>query len=267
MYIQTLEGLGQGPTALTRCGTDTDDVDVKFRAFIPSPAASLPVPVPAKGTGPVIGAVGGDNRGYSYQSRNASRNNPCLRPAATHRCRQPSVVDRRWGTSTGYRAGDVLAVPGLPVWYLAIKAGATPVAIEPGKTTVDNLKIAFGGTSFRHNAYALASKSTVLSLHADAALPLVPGAPAINADLNLYLKREGDVLRCLVCGDHDGFPAYELYVNGVLVYCYDPIAGGKAPSALFPPSDIEVNTRWIDIQLATGQILSGQICKGSVART
>ena len=101
----------------------------------------------------------------------------------------------------------------------------------------------------------------MLSLHADGSNPLISVAPAINADLNLYLEHMGNALRCLACGDHDGFPAYELYVNGMLIYCHDPIAGGKSPFALFPPSDINVNTGWIDIQLATGQILSGQICK------
>jgi len=148
-----------------------------------------------------------------------------------------------------------------------IKPGKTPARSAKLQLTNDNLKIGIGGTSFRANAFALASKSTVVSLHVAGSNPLIPLAPAINADLNLYLKREGDVLRCFVDGEHDGFPAYELYVNGVLIYCHDPIATGKSAASLFGYGDIKVNTDWIDMQLATGQITSGQICRGSIVRT
>ena len=259
MYIRTLEGLAQGPKQLTRCGTDMDDVDVKFRAFIPSPAVWLAAPG-------YYDVTGGDKRGYSYnQGTHRAEIHACVRLPSKGVPASLKILNRNWGCSTAYRASDSTTVSGFPKWYVALKPGATPAASARQQLTDSNLKIAFGGTRGQHDTYALTSKSTVLSLHADGRNPLISVAPAINADLSLFLKREGDVLRCLVCGDHDGFPAYELYVNGVLIYCYDPIAGGKSPTALFPPSDIDVNTRWIDIQLATGQILSGQICKGSVA--
>jgi Protein of unknown function (DUF3238) len=260
MYIRTLEGLAQGATPLILCGTEMDDVDVKFRAFIPSPAVWVPAPG-------YYDVTGGDKRGYSYnQGTHRGEIHACVRlPSAGVRA-SLKILSRNWGQTTAYRASDSTTVSGFPKWYVALKPGATPAASATLQVTNSNLKIALGGTSLRHNAYAVTSKSTVLSLHADGSNPLISVAPAINADLNLYLKRGGDVLSCLVCGDHDGFPAYELYVNGVLIYCYDPIAAGKSPTALFPPSDIGVNTRWIDIQLVTGQIVTGQICKGSITQ-
>jgi Protein of unknown function (DUF3238) len=260
MYIHAPGGLGQTPTPLIHCGGDMDAIDVKLRIFIPAPAVLVSLPG-------WYDVAGGDNRGYSYKLGDHR--------AVIHACARlprigvpPSlnILGRNWSETTAYQASDTVAVPGFPSWYVAILPGKKPARRATLQTTVDNLKIALGGNSFRHNAYALASKSTVLSLHADGSNPLVAIAPAINADLNIFLKRENDVLRCLVCGDHDGFPAYELYVNGVLIYCYDPIAAGKSPNALFPPSDIEVNTGWIDILLTTGQIKAGLVCKGPIAQ-
>jgi RHS repeat-associated protein len=38
-------------------------------------------------------------------------------------------------------------------------------------------------------------------------------------------------------GAHDGFPAYELYVDGTLVYSYDPRPAGQTPLSLFGSRD------------------------------
>ena len=259
MYIRIPEGLGQAPTPLTRCGVDMDNVDVKLRIFIPSPAVWLPSPG-------YYNVTGGDKRGYSYnQGTHRAVIHACVRLSRTGTPASLNILDRSWGQTTAYRASDATTVAGFPNWYVALKPGATPAASATLQVTDSNLKIALGGTSSRACGSVMSAKSTVLSLHADGSNPLISVAPAINADLNLYLEHMGNALRCLACGDHDGFPAYELYVNGMLIYCHDPIAGGKSPFALFPPSDINVNTGWIDIQLATGQILSGQICKRSIS--
>ena len=59
-------------------------------------------------------------------------------------------------------------------------------------------------------------------------------------------------------GSHDGFPAHELYVNGTLVYSYDPVAAGNDPTNLLPPMDIDVSTSWVSVpsRSATAQGLS-----------
>ncbi len=258
MYIRIPEGLGQTPTPLIRCGADMDDVDVKLRVFIPPPAVSLPVPG-------WYDITGGDNRGYSYnQGSSRAQIHACVRLPSAGRLAGLTILKQGWEPTTAYPFSAAVPIKGLPAWCVGIKPGITPARIDTLQLTSNNLKIAIGGTSLQNNALALTSKSTVFSMHVDGSNPLIKVAPAINADLNLFLKRQGSVLSCLVRGDHDGFPAYELYVNGVQIYCYDPIARGSHPKSLFPPSDIAVSTGWINIDLATGQTSGGQICRSAI---
>ena len=51
-------------------------------------------------------------------------------------------------------------------------------------------------------------------------------------------------------GDHDGFPCHELYINGQLIFGYDPVVAGNDPGNLFPPTDREVSTNWIAVPSA-----------------
>lgn len=258
----SLTGLGQALTPLIRCGVDMDDVDVKLRVFIPSPAIKFRMPG-------AYDITGGDNRGYSYkQGTHRAIIHACVKlPRIGDPHPSFKILERNWGCTKAYPASAAVAVPGVPAWYVDIQPGKPPANEDRQKVTNDNLRIGLGGIRLVHNAFSVTSKSTVFSLHVNGRNPLISVAPPINADLNLYLKREGDMLRCFVDGEHDGFPAYELYVNGVLIYCHDPIAAGKSPASLFGQGDIKVNTGWIDIQLATGQIVPGQICKGPIARS
>lgn len=61
-------------------------------------------------------------------------------------------------------------------------------------------------------------------------------APPINADMvvSFDVNGNGDI-EYAVSGSHDGFPAYELYINQVLVYFWDPLAQGTGPLALLGP--------------------------------
>jgi hypothetical protein len=81
-----------------------------------------------------------------------------------------------------------------------------------------------------------------LTFHIDAANPLEPLAPPINCDLDVLLTATGTKLFSFsVTGAHDGFPAYEMYIEQRLVYSYDPVAAGTDPSALFPFGTVTVN--------------------------
>lgn len=42
-------------------------------------------------------------------------------------------------------------------------------------------------------------------------------------------------------GIHDGFPAYEIYINGKRVYQHDPLATGEGLWSLFGDGEYEVN--------------------------
>ena len=82
-------------------------------------------------------------------------------------------------------------------------------------------------------------------LYGGAGNPLVAGAPAIDWDLTLTIDTSGATPHWTLTGAHDGFPAYEVYVNGQTLYTYSP---GPGPYGfgdilkLFPPLDVNVNT-------------------------
>ena len=92
-----------------------------------------------------------------------------------------------------------------------------------------------------------------LTLHIDGGNPLQFGAPNINVDLVLSLDSATDQYR--LAGAHDGFPAYELYVNGNQIYGTNPLFTGDDPFSLFPPEDKSVDTGWKAIPAAGSQPL------------
>ena len=84
------------------------------------------------------------------------------------------------------------------------------------------------------------------SFHVDGGIPLLPDlAPNISANLVLELKCDtAGTLMAKLTGSHDGFPAYEFYINGQRIHHYDPVAAGKTPDALFGEGDRSVNIEW-----------------------
>jgi hypothetical protein len=90
----------------------------------------------------------------------------------------------------------------------------------------------------------LSSTSGQLTLIVHGINPLLVLGPAIDMKLNItfqYLPSTGEIQYKLK-GVHDGFPAYELYINKQVVYTFDPRVAGTTPNALFPPEDRTVNT-------------------------
>jgi hypothetical protein len=66
-------------------------------------------------------------------------------------------------------------------------------------------------------------------------------APAIDYDFNLTIDYTNAIdLRYSLEGDHDGFPAYEVYIGNNRVYEHDPIAAGQTPVSLGPPMEFSV---------------------------
>lgn len=77
--------------------------------------------------------------------------------------------------------------------------------------------------------------------------PLVGPAQVLGAidwDFTMILDASADPVRWTVDGAHDGFPAYEIYVNGTTIYQHDPGPApyefGKDVRKLLPPLDIAV---------------------------
>ena len=70
--------------------------------------------------------------------------------------------------------------------------------------------------------------------------PDFPPSPAISWDLTLTIDVSDSSRKWDLKGDHDGFPAYELYMNRQQLYGFDPRDTGQTVLSLFPPKEINV---------------------------
>ena len=67
-------------------------------------------------------------------------------------------------------------------------------------------------------------------------------APHIDYDWKLRIKKNlNNKLEIIGAGNHDGFPAYELYVQEILIYGYDPRKTGETPWSLVGSADIKAD--------------------------
>ena len=98
---------------------------------------------------------------------------------------------------------------------------------------------------------SLQNQTMELRVKVAAGNPLVRASLQMDLDLTIKIKllREATldsstsrvVWVAVIDGAHDGFPAYELYINREQVYTYMPI--GKSPLALLPPLDERVRVQ------------------------
>jgi hypothetical protein len=73
--------------------------------------------------------------------------------------------------------------------------------------------------------------------------PLVTGAPGIGYTLTITADyTDLSAPKYSLEGTHDGFPAYEVYINSTRVHHYDPLATGEGPWSLGPPEEKSVST-------------------------
>jgi N-acetyl-anhydromuramyl-L-alanine amidase AmpD len=228
---------------------DGDEVELRYRVFIPSPV--IKGPMSAYDLGPIASGedLSGDNRGFSYD-KGTSRAEITARLTldAAGGVTSLTTVDRRWGESKAYDSSYTYHVAGMPEWWLDKQAGLEPVRRATLPADDDNLSVSRGASTTQRSILAITSQSSVVSIKVAGALPLISPSPDIDADVCVYLKRGSDGgMEAMVVGDHDGFPCHELYLNRQQVYAYDPVAAGNDPSNLFPPTDREISTGWIPI--------------------
>ena len=69
--------------------------------------------------------------------------------------------------------------------------------------------------------------------------PLVFGSAFINYYIMLTIDRHANTYSIL--GNHDGFPAYEIYINGTRVYEHDPLATGEGLWSLLGVGEHVIN--------------------------
>lgn len=244
------------------------NLEIKLRLFIPSEVVAIPPPVvdALKGVFSVVNpamlpfiddmakySIGGDNRGFSYNS--GSHRAQAIVKVAMDPARGPHPEDAiipfpggllslaEFGPTREYNSEDLDAnqspVPacssGFQPWAYTLLPGSVPFTENTLPAVPPNIEVKFEGSTastltvrFRINATLPAEHWTFENF-----------APGIDADLKVRLENMGlsGMVRCYIDSDsrHDGFPAYELYVNGQLLYSSAPchIYG---PLGLFGPS-------------------------------
>ena len=239
----------QGLGAARAMDGGTETVEIKYRAFIPSPALS----------GPFFDNYHGDGRSFSHSSGSSRGELTFLVDVgAGGAVTNLRYTHRDWSPSHSYRSSDTSAVAGKPVWWLNLAAGATPTATASCPTNDDTLRAYIGAPGTTRNVLAVAENASIVSIYMSGNNPIIPGSPAIDADMSVLLRRTSDGgIEAKAYGSHDGFPAHELYVNQHALLTYDPVAAGKDPTALMPPEDIDESTHWVRIASATSALALG----------
>lgn len=218
-----------------------DEVDLKLRLFIPSPAVGV-------GPGPFFG---GDGRSFNYSGgTHRAQIHATVGLSGPHRPPGLTVIDRSWGASTRYDSDDVTSVAGKPSWWRALREGARPVERDMLQATPSNLKAEVGP------AANTARTITRVELDVEGALPLMP-SPDIDAELRLLLNPGRGGLFYKLDGKHDGFPAYELYLNGTRIWEFDPVAQGQTPLSLLPPMEFTAKRPWTEATGAVAAVMAG----------
>lgn len=244
-YVEVEGGTARAATL----GAAGDPVEIRYRVFIPSPL--IKGPNSDYDLGPLASGedFSGDNRGFSYdQGTSRGEITATLTLNADGGISGLTTVDRHWGESKAYDSSYTYHVDGKPDWWMDKHAGAEPLRRATLAAGDDNLSVSAGASSLTRNVLSVTSLSSVVTVKVEGSLPLVSPSPDIDADVSVYLRRGPDGgLQVMVVGDHDGFPAHELYVNRTLIYGYDPVAEGNGPSSLLPPTDYEISTGWVSV--------------------
>lgn len=219
-------------------GYDPLAVEVKYRMFIPSPVINGP---------PLGDDYGGDGRGFSYDA-GTSRGEitAIVHLTSGLGTRRIELKDRHWGESTAYDSDDTFHVSGKPDWWLDKREGARVTERATLAASDDNLRI-YPGSPGQRGIRIMAENASAVTIEAEGALPLSRIAPDIDADVSVLFRNRNGVIQAKALGEHDGFPAHELYVNGEPLYRYDPVAAGNGPTSLLGSGDIDVDTPWTTI--------------------
>lgn len=215
-------------------------VEVRFRSFIPAPMVGFGG---ESVLNPLLGNLvfGGDNRGFGYgKAGYRSHQNAVV---TLDRDAKTPLIDstRDWGVSRTYFARQAVHVRGRPIWWLGPKGQQSPISIDRLQVRDSNSSI-----SVRRDS----GNTVVVHLRLSGGNPGEPMTSIlgkIDADLKVYLRESdsGD-LEYRFNIQHDGFPAYELYIDGDEVYTHDPVAQKQHPLSLIGTGSGEFSesSRW-----------------------
>jgi hypothetical protein len=192
--------------------------EIRYAAFIPCQAVGSPEP----------GVYyGGDGRSFDYAAA-PNRSRIYMQAKVDPNSAAPTSTTQRIGRSHWYRSSSI-AGAGTGACYKttasAASAGSATASDENVRTTVSHPS---ANVTQLH-----------MEMHAKNPLFSLGAAPDIDSVVDIFIEYSvvgGKKVpqRYRWKGWHDGFPAYELYINGQPIRTYDPIAAGRGPGSLFP---------------------------------
>lgn len=205
---------------------DTDmgyeNVDIEFKGFIPSQAVSLTnkffsfIP---------LSIFGGDNRDFGGGSSRFTQNVTVT--ADPDKSETVGTPIKNWGQTTKYSSDQGNQVAGKPFWWWSLNPGETFKAAATLPVTSDNNNV---------KVERVSDDTVKVNLKISGGNPLQFGAPNLDADVNVFIRQKSpcDVPEYKIEGFTDGFPAYELVINGKRVYGTRPDVIGTSPFDLAP---------------------------------
>ncbi|WP_377476449.1 MAG: calcium-binding protein [Microcoleus anatoxicus] len=233
--------------------TDYEDVEIRFKTFIPSEAVSL---VPEILTKIPLGVPGlllylspifnGNDRSFSYDGTYKSFQQVVVTADPK---KEPIVRKDKpdFGETKGYLPFQGSQVPGKPFWWWQLNPE------EKDKPLLGEKKLEPTEENNNISVERLPSDTVKTTLKVSGGIALFPQgfAPKISANMEVFVRqKEGKKPEFRINARHDGFPAYELYVNRQLAYSYDPLKAGKSPFDLFPPKDQKSNISWQNVPIS-----------------
>jgi hypothetical protein len=185
----------------------------------------------------------GDNRSFDYENGTSRVD---LSIAFQVNTETMEIIDTPQvtvipGTAAVFDTGDFEHVPQndgevVPVWVGKAKAGANPVRVAV--LDLPSEKVRATAVKLRQDEVTVNLKVAANLISPPISLPSFPSSDAVESVLDIitetidtdifitFTREAGGRLRFLVTGSHDGFPAYEIYINKLIAYFWDPIVEG-----------------------------------------
>lgn len=223
-------------------GSENHLMDIKLRLFIPSPVGGLG----NYAADWMAGVFGGDSRNFQYEGGTSRGEIHCgVNFPLNSKIENPIMfhTQPRWGVTKKYNIDDTEPVEGKPDWWRKPKPGVRWTKKKRLRRNSDNLNVTADYIPDNNGEKQILR----LKLKVDGANPLASGSPSISANLHLYLMRKNDTTYVGLHGRHDGFPAYELYVDRKLVYGFDPLQNKETPWSLFGSGEHIISRTWHSI--------------------
>ncbi len=235
-------GSSRGSSGSTAMPQPTN-ADIKLRVFILSSSVATKVAaLEALSLGCALPCFAGDGRDFSYNNGSSRAElHVTLRMLASdgRPLGRPELIfnSRSFGESHQLDINHVSHVAGKPDWFYQV-AGPGPIG-QPRRSA----QLPVSSDQLDATLAVIGPRDVLVTLLVKAANPLLllPAALAPAIDAQLLIQFDFAAGTYSITGQHDGFPAYELYINMVPVHRHDPVAAGKGPADLIGKMGVTVN--------------------------